>query len=452
MANRNAKLIERTLKDFSLGVMSGNGGTEVVTKLPEVGEEYTIYELHQNVEPAYNWVAKSSTQMETDGVGTNIYYLFIFDTYESFNEMVYTYYTWEAGGTDLDPCLCYIRNDDKLYRVLCDPELQTVIVEVEKLGAYTFNFRFLEQFTIYVLKSYEGYDEISDTFKGTLPNGDKINLANSKAFILTQVNYAFMDSGIAMHNLYKVSTLPTASEAVANYLDELIANTGLIEVEIDGKIKVCSPDNGHYYWHEDLHNFYIYSETGDEQIYTGALEWRDEENYPFYDEIPFKYIFSEDSGSWYFQPDQGGEKISYWIYSNGTWANVDDIGKTITATSFSISAIYMYGFSDYSFDEVFKELTLKLNGKLVSGVELSRQDDSIKAISIGNIPLGSSLHCKILYIGISVEVDALNAVNAIDEPQIPYEIITEEDEKYIVFDIKNISDFGTIITNQRGNR
>ena len=112
----------------------------------------------------------------------------------------------------------------------------------------------------------------------------------------------------------------------------------------------------------------------------------------------------------------------------------------------------MYGFSDYSFDEVFKELTLKLNGKLVSGVELSRQDDSIKAISIGNIPLGSSLHCKILYIGISAEVDALNAVNAIDEPQIPYEIITEEDEKYIVFDIKNISDFGTIITNQRGNR
>lgn len=362
MANRNAKLIERTLKDFSLGVMSGSGGTEVVTKLPEVGEEHTIYELHQNVEPAYNWVAKSSTQMETDGVGTNIYYLFIFDTYESFNEMVYTYYTWEAGGTDLDPCLCYIRNDDKLYRVLCDPEVQTVIVEVEKLGAYTFNFRFLEQFTIYVLKSYEGYDETSDTLKGTLLNGDKINLENSKAFILTQVNYAYMDSGVAMHNIYKVSTLPAASEAVANYLDELIANAGLIEVEIDGKIKDCSPDNGYYYWDEELHNFYIHSETSDDQIYTGALEWRDEGNYPFYDEIPFKDIFFGEYSGWYFHPKKGGVEISYWIYSNDTWTNVDDIGKpsgfTIPLTSKGNSRDGIDGLS-------FDNFEITVNGKTV---------------------------------------------------------------------------------------
>ena len=45
MANRDAKLIERTLKDFSLGAMSGGGGLAPVDKLPEKGNVGTLYKL-----------------------------------------------------------------------------------------------------------------------------------------------------------------------------------------------------------------------------------------------------------------------------------------------------------------------------------------------------------------------------------------------------------------------
>lgn len=45
MANRDAKLIERTLKDFSLGAMSGSGGSVIVDALPAQGKEGTTYLL-----------------------------------------------------------------------------------------------------------------------------------------------------------------------------------------------------------------------------------------------------------------------------------------------------------------------------------------------------------------------------------------------------------------------
>ena len=50
MANRDAKLIERTLKDFSLGAMSGNGGSTIVDALPAKGVEGTTYLLRKKEE------------------------------------------------------------------------------------------------------------------------------------------------------------------------------------------------------------------------------------------------------------------------------------------------------------------------------------------------------------------------------------------------------------------
>lgn len=51
MANRDSKLIERTLKDFSLGVMSGNGGgSTIVDALPAQGVEGTTYLLRKKNE------------------------------------------------------------------------------------------------------------------------------------------------------------------------------------------------------------------------------------------------------------------------------------------------------------------------------------------------------------------------------------------------------------------
>lgn len=50
MANRDAKLIERTLKDFSLGAMSGSGGSVIVDALPAKGVEGTTYLLRKKDE------------------------------------------------------------------------------------------------------------------------------------------------------------------------------------------------------------------------------------------------------------------------------------------------------------------------------------------------------------------------------------------------------------------
>lgn len=50
MANRDAKLIERTLKDFSLGAMSGgSGGSVIVDALPAEGVEGTTYLLRKTI-------------------------------------------------------------------------------------------------------------------------------------------------------------------------------------------------------------------------------------------------------------------------------------------------------------------------------------------------------------------------------------------------------------------
>ena len=53
MANRDAKLIERTLKDFSLGAMSGGGGLAPVDKLPDKGNVGTLYKTPDG--NIYSW-------------------------------------------------------------------------------------------------------------------------------------------------------------------------------------------------------------------------------------------------------------------------------------------------------------------------------------------------------------------------------------------------------------
>ena len=63
MANRDAKLIERTLKDFSLGAMSGGGGVTPVDKLPEKGNVGTLYKTPDG--NIYSWFHEE-TQKEVE--------------------------------------------------------------------------------------------------------------------------------------------------------------------------------------------------------------------------------------------------------------------------------------------------------------------------------------------------------------------------------------------------
>lgn len=315
-------------KEYTLA----GSGTKVVTELPEVGEEHTIYELRETKPASYNWVAHTSFQLENDGfsIGYVSADTFIFDTYE---QMTSVFENITQPSEPLEYYFAYIRNEDKLYIMQPNGESWSFEERV-KFSAYTFASPDREVGNIYILKSYEGYDEVTDKYYGTLYNDTRVELNGGQdvCFILTQVtDYGQMDYGLLLgeYTLHPVTQLPTAQEAVENYLDELIANDGGIVVEIDGVAKYNVPKNKNYHWLNNPEigapNFY----TGHEEpvVYTGELGWRDIPGSPL-DTIPYQEIINEETINWIFKPWAGGDKISYWIYSNDEWVNMDEIGKS----------------------------------------------------------------------------------------------------------------------------
>ena len=362
MANRNAKLIERVLKDFSLGVMNGSGGAKIVTELPKVGEEHTIYELHQNVEPAYNWVAEINYRDFDSEYGL----LLVVETYEDMLAKV----NEDTHFPEDVECLVYLRAEDRMFVNFVDGESgDMVYIEVPKKSAYTFeiNGKYL-----YVLKSIRvdlGTPEhpLEDPmYWGTLYNGTEFLLdpfsGNDVAFILHQATFDVMGGFIANGNIvHQVSTLPTAQETVTNYLDELIANEGSISVEVDNQVKYNLDSSKTYHWREKpaipdpIYNFWEYVEDGVEPVYTGELEWENLD-FPIYTEIPYQDIFNRSLSKWIFKPEQGGEKVSYWVYTNNVWVNLDNVGEIVMP----VTSVGDFGFNNTGLD--LKYFDFYING------------------------------------------------------------------------------------------
>lgn len=87
MANRDSKKIERTLKDFSLGInTSGGGGAIFVDELPETGEENTVYVLNNSThEGGINWFCMGGPGRDL----TDMWYgrsIIILQTYDDYTE------------------------------------------------------------------------------------------------------------------------------------------------------------------------------------------------------------------------------------------------------------------------------------------------------------------------------------------------------------------------------
>ena len=319
-------LIAETAKEYQ-----GGGGTVVVDELPETGEEHTIYELHEQVEPAYNWVAEINILI-TDGNFSPIQkggYLLVVETSDDMLEKV-NEDTHLQKGT---PVFVYLRAEDRMFANLVDAESGNIVrMEFQKNSAYSFE---LDGTHLYVLKSIHTGEEITEDvqYYGVLYNGNEVELHHNqdKAFILRQVTFDEMDNFNATgYKVYQVSILPTAEEVVANYLDELVACGGNLYFEINGVIKFNDVDSDNYHWVQGLENFYQPWEEGAEptEIYTGALEWENVED-PVYTEIPYQDLFDSNIRMWFFKPGQGGDEVSYWIYANNTWTNTEDIGKPV---------------------------------------------------------------------------------------------------------------------------
>ncbi len=261
MANRSKENVKRFAENISKEMATdayNGGGAVVVTELPETGEPHTIYELHQTAEPAYNWVAMCTQQMYDDGVATGrevMGVLLIFDTY---TQMTNVFGNITITGL-LPNILAYLKNEDKLYGVF-DDRGEWGFIEVEKHSDYSFG-PFMEDAPLtYVLKSYEGYDEATDKYYGTLYDGTRVELDSSnKGFILHQTNLGSMEVVICMMDL---KAIPVGST--------------------------------------------VYTEI------------------PYSDIIQNPMNFQE----WVFKPDQGGEKVSYWYYTNNEWVNMDEIPST----------------------------------------------------------------------------------------------------------------------------
>lgn len=234
-------------------------GSVVVTELPQVGDEHTIYELRETSKGAYNWVAMSTQEMMNDNVATVSEVtgaLLIFDTY---TQMTNIFDNIPITGP-VPAILVYLKNEDKLYYTY-DRKGGWGFTETEKQSNYIFG-PFMEDAPLtYVLKSYEGYDETDDRCYGTLYDDTKVELGKfDKGFILHQTNLGGMSMFVCVMDLQTVPVGPT-----------------------------------------------------------------------LYTEIPYNDIIQNPLNfqKWIFKPEQGGEKISYWIYTNNEWINTEAVGTIV---------------------------------------------------------------------------------------------------------------------------
>ena len=188
----------------------------------------------------------------------------------------------------------------------------------------------------YILKSFDGYDGEGHGL-ATLPDDTKVTLYSGLgAFVLRQATFDAIISelGISVYTFPKVSELPTVEEG------QLI-NGGILNgsgvVNFNGKIKYGLDETENYYFDYNDGSFRVPGEWEDEApYYTGELEWTEEmpDNVKevFFREYPYEDIINLNipGGVCLFQPQKEGEVTStYWIYSNGTWTNTEDIGKPV---------------------------------------------------------------------------------------------------------------------------
>lgn len=332
-------VIAETAKEYQ-----GGGGAVVVDELPETGEVNTIYELHEQVEPAYNWVAEITQEM----IDNNVYpipyyqnepYIFIFDTHEQMETVVNQYYKDDNSHRSY----CYTRTDDKLYEVYFDGELGLQINECTKTANYSFIPPHSQHGNIYILKSFDGYDGDGNPV-GTLYDGvtsvllGTYGLDANTGFILTQVTdniYSMLCSCETYPVCCKVTEVPVVTNG--NLPSEFYIDGDsypLPAILINDQFKYYLEETDNYtLWDAGEGGVYFgakpFEQGAEPERYTGELEWED--GLPgwvdtIYNDIPYNEVLNHDVSDWFFQPEQGGEKVSYWVYANNKWVNMNDIG------------------------------------------------------------------------------------------------------------------------------
>ena len=341
--DKKAKSVIAKTADFS-----GEGGTVVVTKLPETGDEHTIYELQETSKASYGWVFR---KLPTSSQLSSLF--LVFDTYEqmtsTFNSITIT--------KDGQQFQVYIRNENKMYCVWFeypkeggDPYWvfnEEPKKEDESGTEYAFQLETIEDYqTFYILKEFVGNKRpIIDGGYAvsylTLDDKEVYIGYEGRGYILSDIvhpNEVTAWDFIIEDDIITSNALPNSVELETNYYNLLRATNGRVTCynTSDNKYYDLIQEADTYYWYNNPQNredcyFAVRNRKPAEPPlhYEGELEWEEiNASTTKFNDIPYNDIIncSGKGLSWVFQPSKAGEVTStYWIYTNDKWVNVDEI-------------------------------------------------------------------------------------------------------------------------------
>ena len=347
------------------------GGTRVVTELPQVGEEHTIYELQETSKASYGWIFTLPFPNNSRDIQL------VFDTYEQMTTTMNGIKIIE-GNTYPVFFVAYIRNTNQMYMlnpVVTDQphwEFRELPKQDDESGTdYAFKVEYTEDsitynYTYYILKEFVGNERPVDSgfeYSGITLDDKEVYFGSGKlVYVLTNITYPrwiMLNAGfVGFPGTFTYDKLPDSVELETKCYN-LLRFSGTygfgdtpfgIYNTTNNAYYALNPKTNKYQWYnnlEDRENCY-FAQSGDYEgeppHYTGELEWLYEGSFDDYfeselkaialTEIPYNDIINRnppfDSNAnlvCAFRPKKGGEVTSYWIYANNEWINVEEIRK-----------------------------------------------------------------------------------------------------------------------------
>ena len=367
--------LDKKAKEVISKTANLGSGSIVVTELPQVGEEHTIYELQEISKASYGWMFTLPFMNDQNNIQL------VFDTYEQMTTTMNEIKVIE-GNTYPDFFVAYIRSANQMYMlnpVFTDQphwEFRELPKQEDESGTdYAFKVEYTEnrgslvitcKYTYYILKEFVGDERpVVDggfEYSGITLDDKEVYLGSGKSFgVLSNIAYPkwimLHTSFVGYPGAFTYDKLPNSVELETKCYN-LLRLSGNIGFDITqfsiyntttNAYYAPNPRTNTYYWYnnlEDRENCY-FAQNGDYEgeppHYTGELEWNYLGSFDdflesdlkaiAFTEIPYNDMInnnlpfeSEEIMACPFRPKKGGEVTStYWIYTNNSWVNVDDI-------------------------------------------------------------------------------------------------------------------------------
>ena len=310
--------LDKKAKEVISKTANLGSGSIVVTELPQVGEEHTIYELHTTTPSKFNYIPCINV-ME---------FRYVFENEETFRNFVRDF---ASHYTDHNEFYCYCLAEDELISVYYSSgSTGWTLFDKEEENVFIYNN---ERWCI--------CKALVDEHTALLLNGKQVHLGDNNGILYSPSLIHQVKSKVLCYDKFGMifpkmnSTLPSCIDGIPSVLfskdfSQFCAdpNSGIVQwVTSDGSIKVTLPYVDGKYRYDKNEQYFYDSKTG--ALYNGEFEWvniedfnfKDYVDYETYDSIPL----SEGRIDKPFIFDPSGKSItSYWIYTN-KWVNIEEI-------------------------------------------------------------------------------------------------------------------------------